>query len=60
MGVRVRIRIRYGDREATTTALVNTGYEGFKSEIHIPLALAKRLGLVRHNQYFPLPIHNQQ
>jgi hypothetical protein len=33
MGVRVRVKIRYGDREATTTALVKTGYEGFKPEI---------------------------
>jgi hypothetical protein len=49
MGVRVRVRIRYGDREATTAALVNTGYEGFKPEIHIPLALAKRLGLSLEN-----------
>jgi hypothetical protein len=49
MGVRVRLRIRYGDREATTTALVKTGYEGFKPEIHIPLALAKRLGLLLEN-----------
>jgi hypothetical protein len=24
--------------------LVNTGYEGFKPEIHVPLALAKKLG----------------
>lgn len=45
MGVRVRLRIRYGEHEVVTPALVNSGYEAPEPEIHIPLALARRLGL---------------
>jgi len=45
MGVRVRIRLKSRDREVCSSALVNTGYEGVRPEVHIPLALAKRLGL---------------
>ncbi|MCC6022795.1 MAG: hypothetical protein LM560_06795 [Desulfurococcaceae archaeon] len=44
MGVRVRIKLRYKSREVITSALVNTGYEGITPEIHLPLALARRLG----------------
>jgi len=41
----VRIRLRSGDREVCSSALVNTGYEGVRPEVHVPLALARRLGL---------------
>ena len=44
MGVRVRVKLKSGNREVPSSALVNTGYEGFKPEIHVPLALAKKLG----------------
>ena len=44
MGVRVKIHIRRNNREETTSALVNSGYESDRPEIHIPLALAKKLG----------------
>ncbi|MEL9998219.1 MAG: hypothetical protein QXH99_06980 [Sulfolobales archaeon] len=44
MGVRVRIKLRYEGREVITSALVNTGYEGITPEVHLPLALARRLG----------------
>ena len=40
----MRIRLKSGDREVCSSALVNTGYEGVRPEVHIPLALAKRLG----------------
>ncbi len=45
MGVRVRVAIRHGSSTVTTTALVNSGYESEEAEVHIPLALARRLGL---------------
>jgi hypothetical protein len=45
MGVRVRVRVRHGNREVATPALVNTGFEGPEPEIHLPLPLARRLGL---------------
>ncbi|NHW44238.1 MAG: hypothetical protein HA491_00620 [Candidatus Verstraetearchaeota archaeon] len=44
MGVRVRVKLKSGNKEVSSSALVNTGYEGFKPEIHVPLALAKKLG----------------
>ena len=44
MGVRVRVKLKSGNREVPSSALVNTGYEGFRPEIHVPLALAKKLG----------------
>jgi len=44
MGVRVKIQLKRGDREEVTSALVNSGYEADKPEIHIPLALARKLG----------------
>ena len=44
MGVRVRIRIKANGKQIDTAALVNSGYESEDPEIHIPLALAKRLG----------------
>ena len=45
MGVRVRVRIRYSNKEVETVALANSGYESIEPEIHIPLAVAKRLGM---------------
>ncbi len=44
MGVRVRVGIKYRDRYVVTAALLNSGYETSEPEIHIPLALARRLG----------------
>jgi hypothetical protein len=44
MGVRVRVRLRSEGREELSSALVNTGYEGVRPEVHVPLALARRLG----------------
>jgi hypothetical protein len=44
MGVRVRVKLRSGNREVSSSALVNTGYEGVRPEVHVPLALARKLG----------------
>ena len=44
MGVRIRLKIRHNNTEVETTGLVNSGYESDEPEIHIPLALAKKLG----------------
>ena len=44
MGVRVKIVVKHCENSAETTALANSGYEAEKPEIHIPLALARRLG----------------
>lgn len=43
MGVYVLLSVRKGDRAARTSALVNSGYEAEEPEVHIPLALARRL-----------------
>jgi predicted aspartyl protease len=45
VGVRIRVRIGYGNSSADTIALVNTGYETDVPEILIPIALAERLGI---------------
>ncbi len=45
MGIRVRIRISYGERSVTTYALLNTGYEGDVPEILVPISIAEKLGL---------------
>ncbi|RLE57151.1 MAG: hypothetical protein DRJ40_02195 [Thermoprotei archaeon] len=45
MVVRVRVRIQYRDNIVETSAVANSGYETDVPEIHIPLALARRLGL---------------
>jgi len=45
MVVRVRIRIKHGDRVAETAAVANSGYETDVPEIHIPLSCARELGL---------------
>jgi hypothetical protein len=43
VGVYVLLSVRKGDRAARTSALVNSGYEAEEPELHIPLALAKKL-----------------
>ena len=42
--MRIEVEIRYQGRVERTPALVNSGYEAPEPEIHIPLALARRLG----------------
>ncbi len=44
MGVRVKIQLKRDGRVEVTSALVNSGYEAERPEIHVPLALARRLG----------------
>ncbi len=43
--VRVVVRIRYGDRVLTSSALVNTGYESDVPEVLLPVRASERLGL---------------
>jgi hypothetical protein len=45
MGVRVRVRIKYGDASLDLVALVNTGYETDVPEILVPASVAKKLGI---------------
>lgn len=45
MGVRVKVRIKYGGRSVDLIALVNTGYETDVPEILVPLDIAEKLGL---------------
>ncbi len=45
MGVRVTVKVKHGELEAETSALVNTGFETEQPEILLPLKLAERLGL---------------
>ena len=45
MGVRVKVRIKYGGRSVDLIALVNTGYETDVPEILIPVDIAEKLGL---------------
>jgi len=45
VGVRVRVRLRYGSSSVDVTALVNTGYETDVPEILVPVDVAERLGL---------------
>lgn len=45
MGVRVKVRVRYGENDVVTVALINSGYESEMPEIHIPIPLARKLGL---------------
>ncbi|MGC8933298.1 MAG: hypothetical protein ACP5KE_05880 [Candidatus Methanodesulfokora sp.] len=45
LATRVRLRIRAGEREIRTSALVNTGFETEKPQLLIPLRLARELGL---------------
>jgi len=44
MGVRVQLKIRLNNVEIKTSGLANSGYESDEPEIHIPLALARKLG----------------
>ena len=45
MVVRVRVRIKCGDRVVETAAVANSGYETDEPEIHIPLTCARELNL---------------
>jgi predicted aspartyl protease len=45
MGVRVRVRIKYGDAALDLVALVNTGYETDVPEILVPVSVAEKLGI---------------
>ena len=45
MGVRVRVRIKYGDAALDLVALVNTGYETDVPEIFVPVSVAEKLGI---------------
>ena len=46
MAVRVRLRIRKGGREVTTSALVSTGFEADEPQLIVPLPLAEELQLL--------------
>ncbi len=41
MGIRVRVKIVAGGKSATTSALVNSGFESIEPDLCIPLGLAK-------------------
>jgi hypothetical protein len=45
VGVRVKVRIKYGGKSVDLIALVNTGYETDVPEILIPVGIAEKLGL---------------
>jgi predicted aspartyl protease len=45
VGVRVKVRIKYGGKSVDLIALVNTGYETDVPEILIPVDIAEKLGL---------------
>jgi len=45
MGVRVRLRIEYGNSSIDVIALVNTGYETDVPEVLVPVEVAEKLGL---------------
>ena len=45
MAVRVKIRLRAGNREVSTSALVNTGFESPAPDVAVTTAVAKALGL---------------
>jgi hypothetical protein len=45
MGVRVRVRIKYGDAALNLVALANTGYETDVPEILVPVSVAEKLGI---------------
>jgi hypothetical protein len=45
MGVRVRVRIKYGDASLDLVALVNTGYETDVPEILVQVSVAEKLGI---------------
>jgi len=43
--VRVRVRLRAGDREVVAAALANSGYEAEEPEVVVPVRVAERLSL---------------
>jgi len=43
--VRVPVEISFEGNVVRTSAIPNTGYESDEPEIHIPIALARRLGV---------------
>ncbi len=45
MAIRIRVRLRRGEREAEVVALVNSGFETDTPDIVVPIALARRLGI---------------
>jgi hypothetical protein len=45
MGVRVRIKVKYGSTSLDLVALVNTGYETDVPELLVPVSVAGSLGL---------------
>jgi len=45
MGVRVRVRVKYGSSSSDLVALVNTAYETDVPELLVPVSVAERLGL---------------
>jgi len=45
VGVRVRVRIKYGGNLLETVALVNTGFETPNPQILLPVKAAEKLGL---------------
>jgi predicted aspartyl protease len=45
VGVRVKVRVKYGGRSVDLIALVSTGYETDVPEILIPVDIAEKLGL---------------
>ena len=45
MAVRVRVRLRFGEKELVTVALANSGYETESPEIVLPQRAAESLGL---------------
>jgi predicted aspartyl protease len=45
VGVRVKVRIKYGGKSVDLVALVSTGYETDVPEILIPVDIAEKLGL---------------
>jgi len=45
MGVRVKVRVKYGSSSLDFVALVNTGYETDVPELLVPVSVAERLGL---------------
>jgi len=47
MGVRVRVRIKYGDAALDLVALVNTGYETDVPEILVPVSVAEKLEYIQ-------------
>lgn len=45
MAVRIRLRLRKGDKALETVALVNSGYEADSPQLLLPSNLARKLGL---------------